>query len=67
MSPETAAQLVERIYDVQDLILVDFFLEQSCFKQVKKPGSAPQKHLMAESRLASHKIQRTLQIVNCGI
>jgi len=48
ISPDTAAQLAERIYDVQDLSLVDFFLEQSFFKQAKKPGFSPHKHLMAD-------------------
>ena len=48
MSPDNAAQLAERIYDVQDLSLVDFFLKQPFFKQAKKPSSSPHKHLTAE-------------------
>lgn len=40
--------MAERIYDIQDSSLVDFFLEQSFFKQAKKFGSSPHKHLTAE-------------------
>ncbi|MEW5756922.1 MAG: lipase family protein [Pseudomonadota bacterium] len=48
LSPRDAAQLAERIYDVQNASLVDTFLKQSYFKHPKSSGSAPNRHLHAE-------------------